>query len=224
MSLDKSPNYRVHLEGTIGAGKSTLLALFSSHPSVTIVEEDLVRWQAVPGCEGDGNLLGLFYANPKEYAHHFEAYVMMTKAECHQQVVPTPIKLMERSVHSAAFVFCELMKEQGFMTPMEYALMMEHARHHLKDPRVKVDLWIYLRTPHDIAMGRIQKRARPEEVGLTLEYLHALQCQYDKFFEARRAEGSRVIQINGDAEPAAILAQAKALLSALPEFSSFLFE
>jgi deoxyadenosine/deoxycytidine kinase len=145
----------------------------------------------------------------------------MTKAEGHQLVVPTRIKLMERSVHSAAFVFCELLKVQGFLTPIEYALTQEHAAHHLRDPRLQVDLWVYLRTPADFAIQRIGKHGRPEEVGITLEYLRALELQYDKFFEARRAEGSRVIQIDGSAEPAVILAQAKELLSALPEFSSW---
>jgi deoxyadenosine/deoxycytidine kinase len=221
MSFDKMPNFRIHLEGTIGAGKSTLLALFSSHPHVTTVEEDLAKWQAVPGCAGDGNLLALFYGSPKQWAHHFEAYVLMTKAEGHQLIVPTRIKLMERSVHSAAFVFCELLKGQDLLTPIEYALTQEHAAHHLRDPRLQVDLWVYLRTPADLAIQRIRKRGRPEEVGITLEYLRALELQYDKFFEARRAEGSRVIQIDGSAEPAMILAQAKELLSVFPEFSSW---
>ncbi len=75
-----------------------------------------------------------------------------------------------------------------------------------------MDLWIYLRTPAELAKGRIQKRGRPEEVRVTLECLHALQCQYDKFFKVCRGEGSRVVQIDGSA-----------LLSALPEFS-FWFE
>jgi deoxyadenosine/deoxycytidine kinase len=86
---------------------------------VTTVEEDLVKWQAVPGCEsGDGNLLALFYGDPMQWAHHFESYVLMTKAEGHQLIVPTRMKLMERSIHSAAFVFCELMKAEGFLTPI----------------------------------------------------------------------------------------------------------
>jgi deoxyadenosine/deoxycytidine kinase len=108
---------------------------------VTTVE-DLVKWQAVPGCEGDGHLLVLFYGNPKQWAHNFESYVLMTKAERHQLVVPTRMKLLERSVHSAAFVFCK----------------------HLKDPRLQVDLWVYLRTPADLAIQRIGRRGRPKSV------------------------------------------------------------
>jgi thymidylate kinase len=47
----------------------------------------------------------------------------------------------------------------------------------------RVDLWVYIRTPAELAMQRIRKRARVEEAGMTLQYLQDLEKAYDRFFE-----------------------------------------
>ncbi len=107
----------------------------------------------------------------------------MTKAEGHHAVVPTPIKIMERSVHSAALVFSKLLFRQGLLTGLEHGLLMDHYRHHLADGRCAVDLWVYLRTPAEIAYSGVQKRGRTEEIGVvSLDYLKSLEKQYDQLF------------------------------------------
>jgi deoxyadenosine/deoxycytidine kinase len=60
---------------------------------------------------------------------------------------------------------------------------MDHYRHHLADGRCTVDLWVYLRTPAEVAYGRVQKRGHAEEIGVVfLDYLKSLEEQYDQFF------------------------------------------
>jgi thymidylate kinase len=130
----------------------------------------------------------------------------MTKAEGHHEVVPTPIKIMERSVHSAALVFSKLLFGQGLLTELEHGLM-DHYRHHRRDGRCDVDLWVYLRTPAEIAFGRVQKRGCAEEVGVvTLDYLQALEKMYDEFFAS---VPEPVIIIDGSGTVEEIFAQTK---------------
>jgi deoxyadenosine/deoxycytidine kinase len=201
-------NLRIHMEGTIGAGKSTFLNQFRHNSNVSFIQEDLERWQGVPGVSvGESNLLEKFYADPSRWGHAFETYVLMTKAEGHHQIVPTPIKIMERSVHSAALVFSKLLFGQGLLTELEHGLLMDHYRHHLQDGRCDVDLWVYLRTPAEIAFGRVQTRGRAEEIGVvSLDYLQALEKKYDEFF-AQVTEP--VIVIDGSGTVEEIFAQTK---------------
>jgi thymidylate kinase len=131
----------------------------------------------------------------------------MTKAEGHHEVVPTPIKIMERSVHSAALVFSKLLFGQGLLTELEHGLLMDHYCHHCRDGRCDVDLWVYLRTPAEIAFGRIRKCGRAEEVGvITLDYLQALEKKYDEFFAS---VPEPVIIIDGSGTVKEIFAQTK---------------
>jgi deoxyadenosine/deoxycytidine kinase len=214
MSVTPNPNFRIHMEGTIGAGKSTFLSQFHHNPHVTFIQEDLERWQLVPGVSaGQANLLEKFYVDPPRWGHAFEAYVLMTKAEGHQLVVPTPIKIMERSVHSAAHVFSKLLFGQGMLTELEHGLLLDHYRHHIVDGRCDVDLWVYLRTPAEIAFGRVQKRGRAEEIGvLSLDYLESLEKQYDDFM-ANVSEP--VIVIDGSGTVDEVFAQTKEKIEAI---------
>jgi deoxyadenosine/deoxycytidine kinase len=208
MSVQITLNFRIHMEGTIGAGKSTFLSQFKNNPNVSFIQEDLERWQAVPDVAAEeANLLEKFYADPPRWGHAFETYVLMTKAEGHHAVVPTAIKIMERSVHSAALVFSKLLFGQGLLTGLEHGLLMDHYRHHLADGRCTVDLWVYLRTPAEIAYGRVQKTGRAEEIGVvSLDYLMSLEKQYDHFF-ANVSEP--VIVIDGSGTVEEIFAQTK---------------
>jgi deoxyadenosine/deoxycytidine kinase len=208
MSVQLGPNFRIHMEGTIGAGKSTFLSQFQDNPNVSFIQEDLERWQGVPDVAAEeANLLKKFYADPSRWGHAFETYVLMTKAEGHHAVVPTPIKIMERSVHSAALVFSKLLFGQGLLTGLEHGLLMDHYRHHLTDGRCKVDLWVYLRTPAEIAYSRVQKRGRTEEIGVvSLDYLKSLEKQYDHFFTA---VSEPVVVIDGSGTVEEIFAQTK---------------
>jgi deoxyadenosine/deoxycytidine kinase len=202
------------MEGTIGAGKSTFLSQFQNNPHVTFIHEDLERWQTVPGVEaGQANLLEKFYADPPRWGHAFETYVLMTKAEGHHLVVPTPIKIMERSVHSAALVFSKLLFGQNMLTALEHGLLMDHYRHHIAGGRCDVDLWVYLRTPADIAFGRVQNRGRAEEIGvLSLDYLKALEKQYDQFMDS---VPEPVIIIDGSGTVEEVFAQTKEKIEAV---------
>ena len=184
-----SKNFSIHIEGTIGAGKSTFLSQFSGNPHLTVVPEDLERWLAVPetpstpGKKVDNNLLAKFYDSPGKYAFQFETYVLLTKKQCHAAEVGTPVKVMERSVQSAFDVFSRLLFEAGSMEPVEFAVLQEMAKDYMSNDGCRVDLWVYIRTPAEVALERIRTRARAEEEGMTLQYLQVLEKAYDRFFE-----------------------------------------
>ena len=80
------PGITLCVEGNIGAGKSTYLDMVMEgsksdcsrvHEMVEVVPEPVEMWQNVNG----GNLLELFYENPKRYAFTFQQYVFVTRMQ-----------------------------------------------------------------------------------------------------------------------------------------------
>jgi len=79
---------------------------------------------------------------------------------------------MERSLFSARYCFVENLLRKGLLQPCEYYVLDQWFKTSL--PSAPVDLIIYLRSDPDIVFERIKRRGRPEETGLTLDYLRAL--------------------------------------------------
>jgi deoxyadenosine/deoxycytidine kinase len=75
--------YHVVVEGTIGAGKTTLvkniLPLLKSHFQCWIIPEPIDHWLAYGSSKE--NVLGLMYANPKQYSFLFQVVASVTKVK-----------------------------------------------------------------------------------------------------------------------------------------------
>jgi hypothetical protein len=73
---------RIALEGNIAAGKSTLLRLLEDELDYIAVPEPLSKWQGV-GANGTancgGNLLELFYKDPKRWGYTFQTYAFLSR-------------------------------------------------------------------------------------------------------------------------------------------------
>ncbi len=81
-------------------------------------------------------------------------------------------KVMERSLFSARYCFVENLLEKGLLSPCEHFILDEWFKASL--PAATVDLIIYLKSDPDVVFERIKTRGRPEEAGITLEYLRTL--------------------------------------------------
>jgi deoxyadenosine/deoxycytidine kinase len=49
----------------------------------------------------------MFYDDPHRWAFVFETNALMTLAKLHTQSAKAPVKVMERSIHSARYCFIE---------------------------------------------------------------------------------------------------------------------
>ena len=73
---------RIALEGNIAAGKSTLLRLLEDEVGYVVVPEPISRWQCVSptGAKScGGNLLELFYNDPKRWGLTFQMYAFLSR-------------------------------------------------------------------------------------------------------------------------------------------------
>ncbi|XP_070386076.1 deoxynucleoside kinase isoform X2 [Dermacentor albipictus] len=171
----KGHTVKVAVEGNIGSGKTTFLEGCQQFVDTTVLIEPVTIWRDLQG----QNLLELMYKEPKRWSLAFQTYVQLTMMQLHLAPVQTPVKLMERSLHSARYVFIENLYRSGHMTSLELSILDQWFGWINENVAVGLDMIIYLRTRPEVAMARIQKRKRPEEDQLPFDWL----CQVHNLHE-----------------------------------------
>ena len=173
--------FTITVEGNIGAGKSTLLNYFLKYPDMVILKEPLDIWQNLNGT----NFLELVYKDQARWGMTFESLVTLTMMEGHladSQVEGkrfNPVKVMERSIHSARACFMEQLKPvmtEGEMAVLDGWYNMLTVRPEFD---TDVDLIVYLRTSPEVAMSRVLSRSRHEEEAIPLSYYQKMHQLHD---------------------------------------------
>ncbi|XP_070760008.1 deoxyguanosine kinase, mitochondrial isoform X2 [Enoplosus armatus] len=205
---------RVSIEGNIGkyidtVGKSTFARLMQSAcPDWEVVTEPVSKWQNIESGTPEGtdaspqttvsNLLQMMYQDPQRWSYTFQTYSCMSRLRTQLQPPParllssegTPVQVYERSVYSDRYIFALNMFELGCINSTEWtvyqdwhSLLVEQFGH-----QVELEGIIYLRAPPEICMQRLERRGRPEEKGVKLDYLDKLHVQHEKWLVEKSTE------------------------------------
>jgi len=158
--------FTIIVEGNIGAGKTTLLEKLRELPKVKTFKEDISRWKDLHG----HNLLNLVYQDPIKNNYVFQNEVFTSQIRDILQG-DMPINIFERSPYSSFYVFISNMKNR--IRNVEYASLLSTFEFIIgpEGLNFKPDLVVYLRTSPEVALERLQKRGRPEEKTLTLDFI-----------------------------------------------------
>lgn len=175
--MNSKKPFTVFVEGNIGSGKTTFLDYFSKNEDITVYAERVNKWRDIQG----HNLLALMYENASRWSFTFQSMVQKTTLEVHLNQPSTPIKMMERSLHSARHVFVDNLFQSGNMPHVEHAVIDSWYQFIISQLDVSGDLIIYLRTSPEVADERIKQRHRPEEQSIPLSYLTSLHELHDKW-------------------------------------------
>ena len=181
---------KIYIEGNIGAGKSTVVDYLNKTLSLDeydFLVEPVSKWLNYKD-EDKCNLLDNFYKNQKRWAYTFQMCSFMTRIhdiQAKNRLSTSKKLIIERSIYSDKNCFAELCYENKQINKMEWAiyndwynwLMLEFN----KD--IKADYLIYLRCPPEICEARINKRKRPEEAGIPLEYLRQLHNKHEELIK-----------------------------------------
>lgn len=219
MSSIAGPAYQICLEGNIGAGKSTLLNYFDQVQGVDVLPETINLWRTlpIPGTSTTHNLLESFYQDPGKHTYAFQNYVMLTKVAQQLAPSPSPVKLLERGLHSVFFIFSEALRTEGHFSTLDYAVHRQWYDHFSATHKEMMpDIFLWLKTDPKVNFERIQSRGRAEEATITLEYLTLLGDLHEKWLtSAPFAE--RTVIIDGNRPKNEVLESCKAILAqALP--------
>lgn len=133
--------------------------------------EPIEKWRNLRG----ENLFDLMKVDPVKYALPFQQLIQLTMAETHSQQPGNEfreqrIKLMERSLFSARYVFVENLYRMKLMNKVEYNVYDEWYKYLINDlsNKISVDLILYLKTDPQVCLERIKQRDRKEETKISI--------------------------------------------------------
>uniref|UniRef100_A0A8D0BXM4 Thymidine kinase 2, mitochondrial n=1 Tax=Salvator merianae TaxID=96440 RepID=A0A8D0BXM4_SALMN len=165
------------IEGNIASGKTTCLEYFAKNTSIEVLPEPVSKWRDVRG----HNPLGLMYQDATRWGITLQTYVQLTMLDHHTRPMVSPIRMMERSIHSAKYIFVENLYRSGRMPEVDYVVLTEWFEWIVKNMDVSVDLIVYLQTSPDTCYERLKRRCREEEKVIPVEYLAAIHQLYEEW-------------------------------------------
>ncbi|XP_072278774.1 thymidine kinase 2, mitochondrial [Pyxicephalus adspersus] len=163
------------IEGNIASGKTSCLQYFSNTANLQVLPEPVDKWRNIHS----HNPLGLMYQDPSRWGLTLQTYVQLTMLECHTSPTVAPVKMMERSIYSAKYIFVENLHKSGKMPEVDYVVLTEWFNWITKNIDLSVDLIVYLRTSPETCYQRLKMRCREEERVIPLEYLEAIHSLYE---------------------------------------------
>ena len=195
MNFQENTNSKqlILLEGNIGAGKTTVGGSITASGVFNFIEEPTEMWR-----EGfASNMLELFYQDAKRWGFTFQMCALLTRARTWREITQhsdhRPI-ILERSVFCDRFVFAENGYRTGLFSLAEYQLYCGMWDFMVANGHAAPGLILYLRTPAEVCLQRIQERSRSEESLISLEYLLQLERLHDEWL----LDNPKTIVLNGE--------------------------
>jgi len=170
----------VSINGNIACGKSTLLRALKGN-GYEVVMEGLNRGEW-------GNVLELYYENPKRYGYLFQTLVIAEMKETYralrkrQDEVKQGVVFVERS-HIDCLAFATLVHKNKDMSDVEFKTFLRI--YNLLEE--KPDVIMFLDLSPEICFERCKARGRECESGITLSYLAGVdKCTRQLVFDKEK--------------------------------------
>lgn len=175
----------VAVEGNIGSGKTSCMNYFGKDKRVDIHSEPVGAWRNV----ADTNALDLLYKDPQRWSFLFNQLAMLGRFKVQLQTSMHPIKMVERSIYSSHHVFVLNNYKQKDMSDLEFKVAEDWFNFFsLSSAFPQISHFIYLRSNPELCLERINKRDRPEENKLSLEFLTSLHHLHEELFVGGRIQ------------------------------------
>jgi len=179
-------------EGNIAAGKSTVGRRLAESELFGFVEEPVGAWQQ----DFEENLLDLFYRDTNRWAFTFQLAAFTTRAKTWTEVlaiIDHRNVVLERSIYCDRYVFAKNCYQSGLMKKTEWQLYCKLWDWLESNWCAEPDKIVYLRTPADVCLERIETRGRAEEATIPIEYLRDLEVLHDEWL----TDNPKAIMIDG---------------------------
>ena len=102
-------------------------------------------------------------------------------------IIMTTIIIKYFFIKYFTYVFTKNFKDNQLIDEIQYGVLKKQFESHVVCGAIKVDGIIMLDCSPSIAMNRIKKRNRPEELSISLEYQEQLRDCYMKWFDDESA-------------------------------------
>ena len=181
----KNNNYIVSIEGNIGSGKSTILQWVAHHfrdnSSIVFVDEPINDWNTIKDEDGT-TLFEKFYKEPHRYSFPFQVLAINSRIQAIKSAIDTnknSIIITERSLYADHLIFARRLHDIGHISKIEYDIYMKSYNTFIAE--YPVYLLLYLDTPPDMCMERLQERNRFGECKITMNYIESCDAYHKRF-------------------------------------------
>ncbi|MEX0889993.1 MAG: deoxynucleoside kinase [Balneolaceae bacterium] len=162
------------IAGNIGAGKSSLTELLENH----------YGWRGYFETVDDNPYLSDFYEDMRRWSFNLQVYFLSGRFRKQKQMLDTSESLIQdRTIYEDAEIFAKNLNNMGLMSDRDYRnyqALYTAMIDFLQPP----DLLIYLRAQVPTLVRQIQKRGRPYEHSIRIDYLESLNTLYEEWIES----------------------------------------
>lgn len=175
------PYYTVLIEGNIAVGKTTLLNGLIGELNCAVEGEPIERWI---NCEGHNLLHRMYLGSDDAFVFQvFATYTLIYRSIMRSRTNSNAtVRILERSPSSSVRCFGQALYLNGKITDSQLAVlqsMLADWEQRCREEQ-EIDLVLYLRLDPETATARMQMRDRPEERGVTVDYLRQLHDQHEQ--------------------------------------------
>ena len=159
----------IAVAGNIGSGKTTLTELLSKH----------YGWEAHYEEVDDNPYLDDFYKDMQRWSFNLQIYFLNKRLQEMLTVKSSRnTVIQDRTIYEDAHIFAANLNDMGLMETRDfntYSSLFAQISSFITPP----DLLIYLRASVPVLVNQIQKRGRPFEASIRLDYLQRLNERYE---------------------------------------------
>jgi deoxyadenosine/deoxycytidine kinase len=186
----------IYIEGNIGTGKTTFLDLLHIlYPDYSTIYEPVDQWTALKNADGT-NILENFYKDQQKWSFAFQMNSFISRIKKIKDNHNPTINFIERSVFTDKYCFANNCYKNGTMTKIEYDIYVKWHDWLCEEFKMKPTGFIYLKTTPQISHERINKRNRPGEESIPLDYLHNLHNLHNKWMLQETEKGIPVLVLD----------------------------
>ncbi|MCC6384431.1 MAG: deoxynucleoside kinase [Bacteroidia bacterium] len=176
----------IAVAGNIGSGKTTLTGLLAKH----------FKWEAHYESVDDNPYLNDFYEDMQRWSFNLQIFFLNSRF---QQLINMKKSsrhvVQDRTIYEDAYIFAPNLHAMGLMTTRDYHnylnlfnLMMNFV--------TPPDLLIYLRGTVPALVNQIEKRGRPYENTIRIDYLKRLNERYEGWISGYESGKLLIVDID----------------------------
>lgn len=159
----------IAIAGNIGSGKTSLAAILAKH----------YGWEPHFEEVDENPYLADFYEDMKRWSFNLQVYFLNSRFSQIVKIRQSKSTIVQdRTIYEDAYIFAANLHDMGLMSKRDYdnyASLFELMTSLIQPP----DLLIYLRATVPTLVRQIEKRGRPYEAGIRLDYLKRLNERYE---------------------------------------------
>ena len=181
----------IAIAGNIGSGKTTLTTLLSEH----------YGWEAHYEEVDHNPYLDDFYSDMMRWSFNLQIFFLHSRfAQIHDIRKSGKAIIQDRTIYEDSTIFAPNLHDMGLMTSRDfdaYMRLFDLMEEFISPP----DLLIYLNASVPTLVEQIQKRGRPYENSIRLDYLQRLNERYQEWIKGYDKGKLLIIDVDNNRFP-----------------------